>query len=138
MRYLFATALPVLVPALAAASDGAAVGTSVTVPSWLGVSGNLALLVAAIIAVGWLLRRQLAGPSLGANPIRILAAQNLGARDRLLVVEVADQQLLLGQTSHGIATLYVAKQPLIEAATDSAVTTSFADRLRSAMTGAGQ
>ena len=54
-----------------------------------------------------------------------------GPKERLLVVEVADQQLLVGMTATGVQTLHVFEKPVCatEKVTQPA---GFASRLRSA------
>ena len=49
-----------------------------------------------------------------------------------MVVEVADQQLLIGKTSTGANTLHVLDKP-IEVAAKTSATGSFAGRLKSAL-----
>ena len=130
--------LAITLTTAARAADGTPVGGSVMTPSWLGLLGNLALVISAVLAIGWLLRRQPSLRSGAATPIRVLAAHSLGARDRLLLVEIADQQLVLGQTSQGLSTLYVAKQPLLDTPSRDASPATFSERLRHALAGGEQ
>jgi len=67
----------------------------VTFSGLLQVLLGLALVVAAIVATGWLLRR--IGPSQSAGGLlRVVGGVMVGPRERLVVVEVGEQWLVLG------------------------------------------
>lgn len=102
-------------------------------PATAGTLGGavfaLVLVVGLILLLSWLAKRM---PGLGgggaANPaLRIVGSLALGPRDRLVVVEVGDTQLLLGVGSGGTRTLHTLEQPLPEAAAKS--TPAFAQLL---------
>ena len=63
--------------------------------------------VIVIIPVALFIIKKLQGvqKKLGKSPIKIVSAQSLGAKEKLIVVEVEQQRLLLGVTAHGIALL---------------------------------
>ncbi|MDH7451473.1 flagellar biosynthetic protein FliO [Luteimonas composti] len=90
----------------------------------------LVLVVGLILLLSWLARRM---PGLGAggggagSALRIVGSLALGPRDRLVVVEVGETQLLLGVGSGGTRTLHTLEQPLPEAAAKS--TPAFAQLL---------
>jgi len=72
----------------------------------------LAVLV-LIIILAWLLKR-LSGKALqGQDQIKMITHLNLGQRERLLVIEVGNQHLLLGITSQQIRCLHVLPEPLL-------------------------
>jgi flagellar protein FliO/FliZ len=74
---------------------------------------GLLLVVGLIFALAWLARRvQNAGGGL-SQAIRIVASLPLGTRDRLLLVQVGDEQLLLGISPGRISTLHVLKEPIV-------------------------
>lgn len=100
----------------------------------LNMAGSLLLIVGAIFVVGWLYTRVKGRQGHSGGFIQILATQPLGAKERVLLVEVANQQLLLGVTATRIQTLYVLEQP-IESATPARAATGFAERLRTAISG---
>ncbi len=67
----------------------------------------LVLLIIALIT--WLLRQN---PSLSAashNQIKILASRSLGPKERAVLLEIGEQQILVGVTAHQISTLLVLK-----------------------------
>ena len=71
------------------------------------VSGALALVVLLIIGCAWLARRcGLAGHTRSyGSSIRVKSSYSLGQRERLVVVDVDGQRLLLGVTPGGITRL---------------------------------
>ncbi|MEM1261498.1 MAG: flagellar biosynthetic protein FliO [Pseudomonadota bacterium] len=120
-------------PALAnTEATGTAVGAGV--PSWMSVAGNLLVLLALIVVAAWFVRRTSAGKGGNSSLIRVLAAQSLGARDRLLIVDVAGQQLVVAQTPQGLTTLHAPTEPLLTE-TPNAATVTFAERLAGALRG---
>jgi flagellar protein FliO/FliZ len=101
-------------------------------PDILNVGGGLLIVVLAIVLVGVLYART-QGRRGGSNGvISVVASQAIGPKERILVVEVADKQLLLGMTTASVRTLHVFEEPMIFA---SDPVTGFASRLRSVMRG---
>lgn len=98
----------------------------------LSLGLSLIVVVGVIIALGWFYSRSRFVSGGGADLITIVASRALGPKERLMVVEVADQQLLIGMTSTGASTLHVLEKP-IEVAAKSPATGSFANRLKSAL-----
>jgi len=121
---------------------------SVTVPSLavtpgvgsgdvLSIGVSMFIVLGVIIVLGWGYSRSrfLAG---GTNDvINVVATRALGPKERLLVVEVADQQLLVGMTSTGVQTLHVLDKPVCVGETTKNAT-GFASRLRAAFREAGK
>lgn len=97
----------------------------------LGIGVSMFIVIGVIIVLGWAYSRSrfLTG---GSNDvINIVATRALGPKERLLVVEVADQQLLVGMTSIGVQTLHVFDKPICIAETKKEAA-GFASRLRTA------
>ena len=90
---------------------------------------GLLLVLGLIFALAWLLRRvQQTGPRQG-QLIELISSRALGARDRLVLVQVGNEQILLGLTPGRITPLHVLKEPVqVPSATQSA-TPEFARRL---------
>ncbi len=84
--------------------------------------------VVVIFLLAWLVRRvQQAGPR-GNRLIRTLASQPLGPRDRLVLVQVGEEQILLGLTPGRITPLHVLKEP-VHLPDGEPATPEFAQRL---------
>lgn len=57
---------------------------------------SLLLVLALVGLCAWLLKRFALVPSAGSGLIRILAGASVGPRERIVLVQVSDQWLLLG------------------------------------------
>jgi flagellar protein FliO/FliZ len=100
---------PTATPAIAAGGVGGAAQ----------VTFALLVVLAAVFAAGWLLRRVRGVSSQGA--IKVVADLPLGAKERAVLIQLGSQQLLLGVAPGQVRTLHVLAEPV----TDSvAVTTS--------------
>ncbi|WLH11289.1 flagellar biosynthetic protein FliO [Pseudomonas hefeiensis] len=133
MKGFFATAL-MLPFSVLAAEPAATVAAAPAAGS--GIAGQLAQLVLGLLLVlglifflAWLLRRvQQSGPAGKGQVIDIVASRALGPRDRLVLVQVGNEQILLGLSPGTITALHVLKEPVQVPATDQA-TPEFAQRL---------
>ncbi|AZF11874.1 MULTISPECIES: flagellar biosynthetic protein FliO [unclassified Pseudomonas] len=89
---------------------------------------GLLLVVGLIFVLAWLMRRvQRIGPG-NAQVIELIGSRALGPRDRLVLVQVGEEQILLGLTPGRITPLHVLKTP-VDAAKTEAATPEFAQRL---------
>ena len=118
----FATEVPASLPATPGIGGG----------DILSLGLSLIVVVGVIIALGWFYSRSRFVSGGGADLITIVASRPLGPKERLMVIEVADQQLLIGMTSTGANTLHVLDKP-IEVAARKPATGNFASRLKSAL-----
>lgn len=75
---------------------------------------GLLLVIGVIFLLAWLVRRiQHNLPVSKSNQaIRLIATQPLGTRERLLLVQVGKEQILLGITPGAIEPLHVLKEPI--------------------------
>jgi len=105
------------------------------VASLMQVTGALLLVVGGIIAVIWLLRRLSRVPAGGSGGLRVIAGLALGARERILLVEVGETHLLLGVTPGRLRTLHVLDKPVILSGGAGGKTVSFAERLGKVLQG---
>ncbi len=111
-----------------------------TLPATPGIGGgdilslgvSMVVIVAMILVVGWLYSRSRLAGGGSAELINVIASEALGPKERLLVVEVADQQLLVGMTASTVQTLHVFDKPLSVAA-PAPDPAGFATRLRAAI-----
>lgn len=73
---------------------------------------GLAVVVGLIFLLGYVMRR--VGPLApqGGQHIRLISSYPLGPRDRLALVEVGGEQLLLGISPGRITTLHVLNEPI--------------------------
>lgn len=89
---------------------------------------GLLLVIGLIFLLAWLLRRVQQLAPRGGQVIRLLATQPLGPRDRLVLVQVGSEQILLGLSAGRITPLHVLKEPVLLADTEPA-SPEFAQRL---------
>ncbi len=123
--------------ALAAAQPAAAV---VAPGSGGNAAGQLTQLVLGLLLVlglifllAWLLRRvQNAAPGNG-QLIEILGSRTLGPRDRLLLIQVGKEQILIGHSPGSIEALHVLAEPVDVPANARQATPEFAQRLMELM-----
>lgn len=135
------SSLPLLLgaPALARAED---INSVQALPAVIGsdeilnMGTSLILIVAVIFVVAWLYKKIQGTSHNNGGHIRVLAAQPLGPKERVIVVEIAGQQLVLGVTANQIQMLHVLQQALD---TDSSsLQSGFAERLRTIIKGTGK
>ncbi|MFJ7145830.1 MAG: flagellar biosynthetic protein FliO [Pseudomonas protegens] len=132
-RLLGVVVLGLPLSALAAESAATAAAAAPAVGS---VSGQLTQLVLGLLLViglifflAWLLRRvQQAGPAGKGQVIELIGSRALGPRDRLVLVQVGSEQILLGLTPGTITPLHVLKEPVQVPSAEQA-TPEFAQRL---------
>ena len=72
------------------------------------------LVIGLILALAWLLKKSRLVPGLAQNQLRVISVLPLGNREKLLVVKVGEQQVLLGMTPANINLLCQLDSPLVE------------------------
>jgi flagellar protein FliO/FliZ len=77
-------------PALASATASASAG------SLLQTIFALCFVLGLLVVLAWLLKRYGPRPPAGAANLRIVGALNLGGRERIIVVEVGEQWIVVG------------------------------------------
>lgn len=73
---------------------------------------GLLLVIGLIFLLAWVMRRVQQIVPRGGQVINVVATQALGPRDRLVLVQVGGEQVLLGLTPGNITALHVLKEPL--------------------------
>ena len=101
-------------------------------PDLLGFAVSLIVVIAAIVALGWLYRRSRGFAAANTDAINVVATRALGAKERLMLVEVADKQLLVGMTASNVQTLHVFDAPVVKKPAVTEVA-GFAGRLKFAL-----
>ncbi|MHC8378264.1 flagellar biosynthetic protein FliO [Pseudomonas sp. MDT1-16] len=124
-----------------AAEPVATAATAVAPAVSSGVGGQLTQLVFGLLLVlglifflAWLLRRvQQAGPAGKGQVIELIGSRALGPRDRLMLVQVGNEQILLGLSPGTITALHVLKEPVQVPSGTEKATPEFAQRLMELM-----
>jgi flagellar protein FliO/FliZ len=81
--------------------------------SLLQVTFSLLLVLGAVFAAAWLVKRFKGFGRFGANVIQVVADAPLGPKERAVLIQVGEQQLLLGVTAGQVNLLHVLPQPVV-------------------------
>ncbi|EGH14732.1 flagellar protein FliO [Pseudomonas savastanoi pv. glycinea str. race 4] len=93
---------------------------------------GLILVIGLIFVLAWLMRRvQRVGPNNG-QVIELVSSRALGPRDRLVLVQIGSEEILLGITPGRITPLHVLKEP-VQVPVREQATPEFAQRLMELM-----
>jgi flagellar protein FliO/FliZ len=144
MRYLLFSLLFFCSGQLARAGEGAAAPAAPSAPAaplpavvgagdLLQVAFSLLLVVALIVLTAWFIRR-FSGATLSRNgALRLLAGISVGQRERIVLVQAGEVQLLLGVAPGEVRTLHVFDKPVLLDTAGGKGAERFAERLMSAM-----
>ena len=100
-------ALPLLAAEPAAGMSSTGVGTQLT-----KLVVGLLLVIGLIFVLAWLLRRVQQLNPRGTQAIRLISSQALGPRERLVLVQVGSEQILVGVSGGRIPPLHVLREPV--------------------------
>jgi flagellar protein FliO/FliZ len=78
----------------------------------LSVTLALIAIIAIIFAISWFIKKMGQGAFSANNTIKMIAAMPLGTRERIALIDVGGQHLLLGITPTAINTLHVFTYPV--------------------------
>jgi len=97
-----------------------------------GNIGQLAIGLLAVVAVvfilGWFLKNVMRGGAVASGALKIIAGVSMGARERVVLMQVGETQILIGVTPGRIEKIHVLDKP-IDVENTSNPTASFAARL---------
>lgn len=96
---------------------------------YLQLLAGLAVVIALIYGCAWLMRRVSGGSIPGAASMRVIGSLPVGPKERVVLVQVGDTQMLLGVAPGSVNTLQVFSEPVIEQDTVN----PFADKLKFAL-----
>ena len=95
----------------------------------------LFVVIIGIIAVAWLLRRFGSMHSPIGGSIRVMGGLSMGTRERIVLLQVGEEQLLVGVAPGRIQTLHVLEKPISDLNPQAQSVSSFADRFKLALQG---
>jgi len=80
--------------------------------SLVQVTLSLVVVLGAVFAAAWLVRRVKTFGRFASGPIQIVADVSIGAKERAVLVQVGGKQLLLGVAPGRVSTLHVLDEPI--------------------------
>ena len=90
------------------------VGSGVVTTNPLSVVGGLLAVVLLIFFLAWLMRRVAGIPTMGGHQMKVVAALAVGAREKIVLVDVGGQQILVGVAAGRVSHLQSFEQPVLE------------------------
>ena len=96
----------------ALAAEG--VSTTTTFVSFMQVMLGLGLVLAAIAATAWLLKRLSPGQVTAAGSLRVVGGVAIGPKERVVLVDIGDTRLVLGVAPGHVSTLHQMPRPTNE------------------------
>ncbi|MDA8362285.1 MAG: flagellar biosynthetic protein FliO [Gammaproteobacteria bacterium] len=134
MRTALRILVLVAVPAVAAAAPKGSSPVSRTVTdSLIQVVLGLVLVLLVIVAAAWIMRRFGHLQTAAGGGLRIVGGLSLGPRERAVLIQVGERQILLGVAPGRIQTLHVLDQILSGTPQSAAPAQGFAARLASVL-----
>ena len=103
--------LSALVPAMAEETSVPAIDPLGAEQLWR-TFGSLAVLIALILGAFYLMRRAGSGPRGAGRLIRFVDALALGQRERLVLVQVGEEQIVLGVSPGRVERVHVLEHPV--------------------------
>ncbi|MEO1765851.1 flagellar biosynthetic protein FliO [Thiobacter aerophilum] len=123
--------LPALVAFAAHAAEASNVPISSSVASLAQMLAALALVLAAIFATAWLMRRLGASQLAAGGAMKVLGGVAVGPRERLVLVEVGQTWLIVGVAPGRVSAVHSMPRPEDASALEANLpATPFGERLR--------
>lgn len=94
---------------------------------------GLFIVLACIAFLAWLLRRTGRFQTTANGEIKVITSLALGPRERAVLLQVGEQQILVGVTTQQVHTLHVLEKPVNTIKTSTSSDSSFADKLHNIM-----
>lgn len=118
--------------ALAQSSLDTPVLEPLSTPYLFKLTGGLLLVVVVIFVFAWLVKKFNLNHQSQNGLIKIIAGLSIGTRDRIVLLQVGEEQILVGLTPGRIEKLHTLLQPL-DAPEGQIASSSFAEKLNSVM-----
>jgi len=96
---------PVSTPAVSIAAPG-------VTASLIKVTGGLLLVIAAIFASAWFFRRFTQFSPISNDSLKVIGGLSMGQKERLVLLQVGDEQVLIGVAPGNIQKLHILKTPI--------------------------
>ncbi|MBI5040998.1 MAG: flagellar biosynthetic protein FliO [Gammaproteobacteria bacterium] len=94
---------------------------------------GLFAVVFLIVGMAWLMRRMGGMPGTATGSLRVLGGLSMGTRERVVLIQVGETQLLLGVAPGRVQTLHVLDQPIATTEPGKSGKNNFAASLAAAL-----
>ncbi len=91
---------------------------------------GLLLVLGSIVLLVWLMKKMGRFNLIKNDKLQIIAALNLGAREKVIVVQVGDEQILIGATPTAINKLHVLETPLDLSTQNENFSTTLSEKIK--------
>lgn len=108
---------------------------SVGIGDYFQVVLGLVVVVVAIVAMAWMIKRIGIIQTRASGALKLVGGISLSQRERLVVVQVGEQQLLLGVAPGNIAMLHVLAEPIDTANPQTSSPGGFQEKLQAILKG---
>lgn len=92
------------------------------------LTGGLLVILVLIFALAWLMKKLQLTQNSQNGLIKIVSAISVGNRDRIALIQVGDEQVLVGLTPGNMQKLHTLKKPVTHVATDPSEVQSFSKK----------
>lgn len=107
--------------------------------NYLQMFFGLFIVVALIIAMAWFMRRMSSMNGMTAGNLKVLGGISVGQRERVVLVQAGETQLLVGVAPGEIRTLHVMDEPITtQYESNSKASSGFAEKLHAAIKNRGK
>ena len=107
------------------------------VGNYLQMFFGLFVIVALIVGMAWFMRRMSNMSGMAAGNLKVLGGISVGQRERIVLVQAGDTQLLVGVAPGEIRTLHVMDEPIVNKVTSTETnlkaSTGFSEKLHAAI-----
>jgi flagellar protein FliO/FliZ len=111
----------------------------VGVSNYIQMFFGLFLVVGLIFGMAWFMRRMGNMQGMAAGNLKVLGGISIGQRERVVLIQAGEQQILIGVAPGTIRTLHVLDEPIVlNTPTSSTGASGFAEKLHAAIKNRGQ
>lgn len=105
----------------------------VGVSNYLQMFFGLFIIVALIFGMSWLMRRMGRMSGSGTSDLKVISGVSVGQRERVVLIQAGDTQLLVGVAPGQVRTLHVMEEPITETSLPKASSHGFSEKLHAAI-----
>jgi flagellar protein FliO/FliZ len=99
---------------------------------------GLFIVIGLIVGMAWFMRRMGNMSAVGAGNLKVVGGVSVGQRERIVLVQAGDTQLLVGVGPGTIRTLHVMDEPIVNVSQGGTPSSGFAEKLHAAIKNRGK